>query len=89
MRRFDRFLMLVQTGAMIFDIKGEHEGGMAVPILAQAMMVYPSCVPENLSQATWEFIEHILGNSECPAWVQYRPESTAGGKIEGDTDDQP
>ena len=96
MRRSDAFLMLVQTEAIVFDIKGEHEGSMAVTILFHAMQIDPTCLPKDLAQATWEFINHILMDSPPPSWLRYAAntpraaqESTAGGKIEGDNDDKP
>ena len=78
MRRSDQFLMLVQTEGIVWDIKGEHDGCMAVTILAQAMKVDPACLPENLERATWEFIDHILTNGDAPAWLRYSKKETDG-----------
>ena len=74
---------------------------MAVPILAHAMQVDPTCLPEDLARATWEIIDHILTNSPPPKWLRYAAntplgrayergasldDSTAGDKIEVGTD---
>jgi hypothetical protein len=91
MRRADKFLMLVQTEAIVFDIMHEHEGSMAATILFKAMQVDPTCLPEDLSQATWETLKYILDDRERPPWLRWAKgsplaKSTAGGKIEGGTD---
>lgn len=73
--RKQAFVLLVQTAVLHYDIRGVHDNPLWP--LADALRVDPACIPPDLENAAWGFVDkHLLG-APRPAWLEYLPEERA------------
>ena len=75
MRRSEAFLMLVQTGALSYDLKFGGQNCPAIWVVYAAMNVDPRCLPSNLEAAAWELVDYLIKGEERPGWLRYKQPS--------------
>lgn len=75
MRRADKFLMLVQTGALSYDLKFGGQNCPAIWVVYAAMNVDPRCLPNNLEDAAWGLVDYLIKGQERPPWLRYKQPS--------------
>jgi hypothetical protein len=74
--KFQRFILLVQTGCIVYDIAKVINGKdltihvLALHVLDEAMNLDPECIPDNLEFAAWQFIDSFyITDRLMPEWV--------------------
>ena len=64
MNKKDKFILLVQTGAIGYDIR--YQRTIAVPVLAEALDIPDEKIPSDVELAACEYLDYKYGLEEYP-----------------------